>query len=238
MAHRVALLASLAGGAALLAGSAFAAPRLTDRNSINPAFRYSDDVAVTGHGCGSTGSATVTLPAGATGAKPLAPTAGDSDGGVRVTEVRVEGARITIVAVGEGPDQCDPAAAAEPPATRPWSAGWKLTAEYRRRVQTLIRTNFTTHRPELRLAPRTVFTDKVGSSIYGKVVRLRWTRFGSKRATGAGVYLERPAGFDHGKRVTVTASRARYCRNTGRFEYHLFVVRTGGRLVRGAPVTC
>jgi hypothetical protein len=36
----------------------------------------------------------------------------------------------------------------------------------------------------------------------------------------------------------VTASRARYCGNTGSFEYHSFVVRTRGRLVRGIPVTC
>jgi hypothetical protein len=237
MAHRVLLgIASLAGMAAL-AGSAVGATRLTDRNSINPAFRHSGTVTSTGTGCGSTGSAVDTVPTGATGIKVLTPKVGDRATGGRVTEVRVAGSQITVTAVGDGPEACDPDPDGEPPATRPWSATYKVSADYRRRLQTVIRTNFTAQRPKFRLAPRTVYTDRVGRT-YGKVVGIKWKRFGSKQATGSGVYKERPAGFDHNKRVKVIASRAGYCRDSGKFEYREFTVRTRSHLVRGAPAYC
>jgi len=236
MAHRVVLgIASLAG-MAVIAGSAVGAT-LTDRNSINPAFRHSGTVTIGGTGCGSTGSAADTLPAGATGIKVLAPKFGDRMGAARVSEVRVNGNQVSVSAVGDGPEACDPDAEAEPPATRQWSATYKVTADYRRRLRTVIRTNFTAHRPKFRLSPRTVYTDRVGRT-YGKVVRIKWKRFGSKRGTGSGVYKERPAGFDHNKRVTVVASRTGYCRDSGKFEYREFTVRTRSHIVSGAPAFC
>ncbi len=238
MADRLLLgIAALAGMAAI-AGSALGAPRLTDRNSINPAFRHHGFVTIDGTGCGASASAADPVPEGATGVKVLAPKVGDRATGARVTEVRLDGRQITVTAVGDGPEMCDPDFGAEPPATRRWSATFNnVTATYRRRLQTLIRTNFTASRPKFRLAPRTVYTERIGSG-YGKVVHIRWKRFGSKRATGSGVFKERPAGIDNNKRVTLVAWLARYCVASRKYEYQRLNVRTRSHLVRAIPAYC
>ena len=224
---------------ATFAGTAMAAT-LTDRNSFSAPFSGGGDVRLAATGCGTSASGSVQLPAVATSVKVLYPKVGDRDSDSRVTDVRVHGTTVTITAVGDGEDLCKPGPPGDefPPSTRQWQAEYVVDATYRKRVRALIRTglDFT---PKLRASPTTLPLSRTLTAR-----RMKWKRFGSKKATGRGVLKQTTGlrGFrctrrvcpSNGKRTLIVASKPGECGNRDVFAYKFVRVYVNGRkLIEG-----
>lgn len=198
--------------------SAFAAT-LTDRNSVEHVLEVDDRVEIRGGpGCGAPATAAASAPATATDVRVLEPKIGDRDDFVRVTDVRVDGTQIRVSAVSEDPDVCREG--------WDWRGSFEVRGTYRKRIRTVLRTS-TGFPRKYGVSPRTLLVSFYDND---RVVRLKWSRFGSKRATGRGVMKE---GARRGvpctrlncplnnKRVTVVADRPGACasRTEPVFEY-------------------
>lgn len=140
---------------------------------------------------------------------------GDVTDESRLTEASVVGASVRLSAVGAGPDICDPGAESTPPSARPWFGEYGYDIAYRERVSA----RYVSPAGKLKMRPRSVAIRFVGT-----VRKIRWRRFGGRKAVGFGrMVLDSPPGFTctsrtcpgHGKRFKVLLSRPSRCADFG-----------------------
>lgn len=198
-------LAALAAGAPLASGAG-----LTPRNSIVAPLTTGGRLEVAGVGCGVPASASLTLPGGASGARVTRPSIGARDLDARVTALTAQGAAVVLTAVADSAAVCDPALDETPPAARPWSASFDVTAAYRLRVGVLFRDDDRVRGGAYKVRPAEV---RIGIAASARGVR--WTRFGGRTAIGFGRFhsLASCAGgcSDDGTRLRVRMTRPGYC---------------------------
>jgi hypothetical protein len=122
---------------------------------------------------------------------------------------------VRFTAVGDGPFICDPAEDPEPPSTRPWSGVYDYDIAFRARV----RARYWALTGKLRTRPRSVAIRYIAT-----VRKIRWRRFGGRKAVGFGrMVVDSPPGFTctrrtcpgHGERFKVMLSRPSRCADNG-----------------------
>jgi hypothetical protein len=176
----------------------------------------SGEVEIEGIGCGVAASSLLTLPPSSTDIRVRAPKAGDTTLDSRLTEAAVTGASVRFTAVGAGADICDPAADPTPPGTRPWTAEYDYDIAFRERVSARFRSSASN---KLKVRPRSVTMQFIAT-----VRKIRWRRFGGRKAIGFGrMVVDSPPGFTctrrrcpgHGERFKVVLSRPSRCVDFG-----------------------
>jgi hypothetical protein len=170
------------------------------------------EVEIQGVGCGVAASTVLPLPASSTDIRVRAPTVGDTTFDSQLTEAAVAGASVRFTAVGAGADICDPAAEPDPPSTRPWSAEYDYDIAFRERVSARFYSG-TSNR--LKTRPRSVKMRFIAT-----VRKIRWRKFGGRKAVGFGrMVVDSPPGFTctrrtcpgHGERFKVLMWRPSRC---------------------------
>jgi hypothetical protein len=190
--------------------SGAAESKLTPRNSVVAPLVVSDSISIDGIGCNVPASATVTLPAGAFDARVKRPSVGARSKDAQLTNVSVSGKAVTFTAVADGDRVCDPSAEVTPPANRPWFADFDVEVGFRQRVGVVLWDGDQPRRKNFMLRPRAV---EVGAFVAAR--RIRWKRFGGRKAVGFGVFksLIPCAGgcSDNGTRLRVELTRPGRC---------------------------
>jgi hypothetical protein len=173
------------------------------------------EVEIDGVGCGVPASSVLGLPASATAVRVRAPKVGDTSPDSRLTEAAVAGASVRFTAVGAGPFICDPGADPTPPSMRPWNAEYDYDIAFRERVSA----RFWSGSGRLKTRPRSVTIRFVAT-----VRKIRWRRFGGRKAIGFGrMVVDEPPGFTctrrtcpgHRERFKVVLSRPSRCADHG-----------------------
>jgi hypothetical protein len=168
-----------------------------------------------GVGCGVAASHVVALPAAATDVRVREPAVGDTTPESRLTEAAIAGASVRLTAVGDGRLICDPAADAEPPNMRPWFGVYDYDIAFRERVSA----RYWSVTGKLRTRPRAVTIRYLAT-----VRKIRWRRFGGRKAVGFGrMVMVSPPGFTctrstcpgHRERIKVVLSRPSRCADNG-----------------------
>lgn len=214
-----------------------AVAELTSANSVAIEFgaRFTAEVQATG--CGTAATADKSLPAGAAAIRVTTPKVGDRDGKTHVSAVTVSGTVVTISAVTDDPDVCEPAAN--------WAAEYDVRVEYTRRIQATMRIYYESYLTgaKWRMRPATIRDTRAGAPPGDRIARIKWKRFGGKTAEGTGIlhldYCRRNDNcpFD-GKRVRLVARNAGLCRDSGKVEYVDLAVYIGKIQWSGMHLQC
>jgi hypothetical protein len=190
--------------------SVAAEPTLTSRNSVVAPLLIGDSITVNGVGCNVPASATMTLPAGAFDVKVKRPAVGARSLDARLTNASVQGNAVTFTAIADGDAVCDPDAEATPPANRPWSAGFDVEVRFKQRVTVVLWDPDQTRGKVFMVRPR-----EVRIRAFAAARRVRWRRFGGRKAVGFGSFksLTPCAGgcSDNGTRLRVELTRPGHC---------------------------
>jgi hypothetical protein len=174
------------------------------------------EVEIEGVGCGVAASSILALPPSATDVRVRAPKVGDTSLDSQLTEAAVAGTSVRFTAVGAGEFICDPAAEPDPPSTRPWRGEYDYDIAFRERVSARF---YSGSSRKLKTRPRSVTIRFVA-----KVRKIRWRRFGGRKAVGFGrMVVDSPPGFTctrqkcpgHGERFKVLLSRPSRCADHG-----------------------
>ncbi|HEX5618056.1 MAG TPA: hypothetical protein VFX51_06535 [Solirubrobacteraceae bacterium] len=174
------------------------------------------EVEIEGVGCGVAASTVLPLPASSTDIRVRAPKVGDMALDSQLTEAAVVGAGVRFTAVGAGDFICDPAEDPTPPSTRPWNDKYDYDIAFRERVSARFASGFSR---KLKTRPRSVTIRFVAT-----VRKIRWRRFGGRKAVGFGrMVVDSPPGFTctrrtcpgHGRRFKVLLSRPSRCADFG-----------------------
>jgi len=218
--------------AVLAMGGAAVAATLTPRNAVSYDLMTNSTEVLAGTNCGATATFSKTLPAGSTGIKLVKPVVGDRDGagnGTTVTAATVTGTVISFTVVANGPNICDPALTGYPPgADVPWKATYDVRAEYQRLIPTTIRIYFESYvfGAKWKDRPKTIQDSRAGTprNVRQRYTGIKWSSFGGKKAVGKGKlrqdYCRRGDNCpQNGKRVRLVASKPRFCKDSGKFEY-------------------
>ena len=215
-------ISALACGLAALSAwsSASATPALTPQNSVLAPLLLRSSLTIKGVGCGAPATGTVTMPSGALEVRVRAPAPGDSVGDARVTDIAPRGTAVGVTAVDGSEKTCDPAVDPVPPASRPWSAEFDLEVAFKRREMVAVvadwrlRVGYVVRPPMVALRAYTPdATDTVR--------KVRWTRYGGRKAIGFGIFKAAPFFCPsparcipgNGQRVRVELTRPSYCPN-------------------------
>jgi hypothetical protein len=194
---------------------AVACPGVAAAGSLIARSERAGDANISGVGCGLAASFVLALPPSAAEVRVREPQVGDTTPDSRLTEVAVEGASVRLTAVGEGSYVCDPAEDPTPPAMRPWTAGYRYDVAFRERVSA----RYWSLTGKLRKRPRSVEIRFIAT-----VHKIRWRRFGGRKAIGFGrMVADSPPGFTctrstcpgHGERFKVVLSRPSRCADNG-----------------------
>jgi hypothetical protein len=227
------------------AGGVFAAPKLTSKNSVTYKLYTASTERFLGVNCGTTATIVKTLPTGSTGIKVVAPKVGDTDqpsaskSGTQITGVAVNGTTITLSAIANGPY-----APGEPVY---WKGDFKFEADYSRRIPTVIRVYYESYMygAKWKNKPRTIQDSRKGTprSVRSRYVNLKWKSFGGKKAIATGKakldYCSSGGGCpNNNARVRLVATKPRFCRNSGQFEYLNLKIYYHGRLSSEIPIRC
>jgi hypothetical protein len=193
-----------------------AVPALTARNSVPVPLVVRTTTGIEGVGCGTTGSSTVTLPAGVFEVDVRQPKVGASDGDVRLTDIAVQGAVVTFAVVADGAGICDPNGDV-PPADRRWLASFDIEVGVTWRQTVAVRNDWENRGDAYLVRPRVVGFH-FAADFADTVRKIRWTTYGGRKAVGFGIlrYARAfcrsgrcPAG--EGQRVRVELTRPSYC---------------------------
>jgi hypothetical protein len=152
-------------------------------------------VEIAGAGCGVPSSATLTLPAGASGVDVRRPVVGARNSDARLTDISVQGNLLTFTAVGDGTDICDGTP------SLPWSLSFdshdqSLDVAFTEQVTVL----FWDDDVSLTLTAR---PRRVPINPLWTVRHVRWRRFGGSQAIGSGTMF--------GGRVRLSLSHPAHC---------------------------
>lgn len=132
-----------------------------------------DNTSFEGTACSQPASTTVDLPAGAFDVVVAAPKVGATVNDVRVTEVRVDGSKVTFTASSN----CDP----NDPEAQQWFARFDYRITYTTHATVTVVRDWAHRPPYYVLGPKSIRIELVGA-----VERIRWQRFGGKTAIGFG----------------------------------------------------
>ena len=195
---------------------AIASPGAAAAGSLIARSERTGEAEIAGVGCGVAASLVLALPASATDVQVREPRVGDTTPESRLTEAAAEGASVRMTAVGDGPPVCDPAEDSTPPDMRPWSGVYDYDIAFRERVSARYSSGASR---KLRTRPRSVTIRFVAT-----VRKIRWRRFGGRKAVGFGrMVVDSPPGFTctrrtcpgHGERFKVVLSRPSRCADFG-----------------------
>jgi hypothetical protein len=236
------------------AGGVLAGEKLTSKNSVTYKLYTASKETFKGTNCGTTATLVKTLPTGSTGVKVVKPKLGERDGysaedtGTKITAIDVKDNVVTLSAIADGPWICDPertGVAAGQPVN--WHSDYDFEANYSRRIPTVIRVYYESYLSgaKWKTKPKTIQDSRKGApkSARERYVKLKWKSFGGAKAVATGIakldYC-RPSDNcpDNNARVRLVASKPRYCRDSGQFEYLNLNVYIHGRFSRGTPIDC
>jgi hypothetical protein len=236
------------------AGGVLAGPKLTSKNSVNYKFYAATNETFEGVNCGTTATIVRTLPTGSTGVKVVKPKVGDYDDskaskrGTQITGIAVNGTTVTLSAVANGPQICDPAQTGVAPGEPVyWRSTYEFEANYSRRVANVIRVYYESYLSgaKWKTKPKTIQDSRKGTPKRARerYVNLKWKSFGGKKAIATGIaklgYCRRGDNCpDNNARVRLVASKPDYCGDSGQFEYLNLNVYIHGHLTRGMPINC
>jgi hypothetical protein len=236
------------------AGGVLGATKLTSKNSVKYKLYTASTETFKGVNCGTTATIVRTLPTGSTGAKVVEPKVGDRDGktlarsGTQISAINVSGTTITLSAVANGPLICDPEQTGVP-AGDPvyWQSDYHFEADYSRRIPTVIRVYYESYLSgaKWKTRPKTIQDSRKGSPsrVRSRYVNLKWKSFGGKTAIATG---RSKLGYcragdpcpDNNAPTRLVASKPRYCKDSGQFEYLYLNVYIRGHFSSGIPITC
>jgi hypothetical protein len=190
----------------------------TPGSSVVAPLLVRSSVEIDGIGCGVPAVGKITLPAGAFHGQVRKPTRGAKSVDARVTAVAVRGIAVTITAVADSPQICDPGADQVPPESRRWSAGFKLEVGFERRETVAVAAHWRL-RDGLVVRPRLVPLHAYTQDATDTVVKVRWKQFGGRKAVGFGIFKAAPFFCpsparcipENGQPVRVELSRPVYC---------------------------
>lgn len=235
-------------------GGVLAATKLTSKNSVTYKLYTASDERFLGTNCGTTATIVKTIPTGSTGIRVVSPKVGDTDGpnanesGTRISAIDVQGTNVTLSALADGPLICDPTRTGyEPGEPVPWKADYKFEANYSRRIATVIRVYYESYTfgAKWKTKPKTIQDSRKGTprSVRSRYVNLKWKSFGGKKAVATGkakldYCRSGDACPDNNARVRLVATKPRFCKDSGKFEYLNLKVYVRGRLSAGIPITC
>jgi hypothetical protein len=183
--------------------------------------RWADSVEIEGVGCGLPASATVSLPPTASDVQVRRPKIGATTLDSRLTEVAVIGPSVRLTAVGAGEDVCDPTIEDTPPAQRPWSGFYPWDFSFRERVTVAYWRGSG--------KPRTKPPRKVTIPGVAHAVKVRWRKWGGRKAIGFGrIKTIPPPGVKcnyytcpgHKMKVKVVAAKPSRCPDIGGTVYY------------------
>jgi hypothetical protein len=194
---------------------AVATPGVAAAGSLIARSQRTGEARIEGVGCGAAASVVRALPASATEVRVRKPQVGDTSLDSRLTEAAVVGASVRFTAVGDGPFICDPAEDPEPPSTRPWYGVYDYDIAFREQVSA----RYSSGAGKLKTRPRSVTMRYIAT-----VRKIRWPRFGGRKAVGFGrMAVDSPPGFTctrrncpgHGERFKVVLWRPSRCADHG-----------------------
>jgi hypothetical protein len=189
---------------------AVASPGVAAAGSLIARSERTGEARIEGVGCGVAASRVLALPASATEVQVREPKVGDTSLDSQLTEAAVVGASVRFTAVGHGPFICDPGDDPEP-SMRPWSGLYDYDIAFRERVSA----RYWSLGGKLKTRPRSVTMRYIAT-----VRKIRWRRFGGRKAVGFGrMVVDEPPGFTctrsncpgHGERFKVVLSRPSRC---------------------------
>ena len=163
-----------------------------------------------------------------------------------MTAVTVQGTVATVTILADGPNICDPAETGVP-AGEPvnWNADYDVRVLHKRRVQVTLRIFYESYTfgAKWKLRPKTVRDSRAGAPPGARVTGIRWKRFGGKKAVGSGRlrldYCRRGDNCpDDGRRIRLVASKAGYCKATGKIEYQRLAGYLGKLDQFGGVLSC
>jgi hypothetical protein len=190
---------------------AVASPGVAAASSLIARSQRTGEAVIEGVGCGGAASLVLALPASATEVQVREPKVGDTTPESRLTEVAAAGASVRFTAVGDGPFICDQGDDPDPPSLRPWNGLYDYDIAFRERVSA----RYWSLTGKLRTRPRAVTIRYIAT-----VRKIRWRRFGGRKAVGFGrMVVDEPPGFTctrrtcpgHGERFKVLLSRPNRC---------------------------
>jgi hypothetical protein len=175
-----------------------------------------DQTRIDGVGCGVAASTVLALPPSSTDVQVREPKVGATTPDSRLTEAVGVGASVRFTAVGAGEFICDPAEdPTTPPSMRSWSGVYDYDIAFRERVSA----RYWALNGKLKTRPRSV-----GIRYVATVKKIRWRKFGGRKAIGFGrMVVDSPPGFTctrhscpgHGRRFKVVLSRPSRCADNG-----------------------
>jgi hypothetical protein len=233
---------------------ALSATKLTNKNSVTHKLYTATTQRFQGTNCGTTATIVDTLPTGSTGVKVVTPKVGDRDSpifaesGTQISAISIVKNQITLTAVADGPKICDPTQTGYLPGEPvPWQASYKLEADYSRRIPTVIRTYYDSYvnGAKWKTKPKTIQDSRKGTprGVRARYVNLKWSSFGGKKAIATG---KAKLGYcragdscpDNNAPALLVATKPRFCKNSGQFEYRNLNIYIRGRLSAGIPIVC
>ncbi|HEY7602727.1 MAG TPA: hypothetical protein VH760_00600 [Gaiellaceae bacterium] len=213
--HLVVAVAWLGVGAAAAgAGPLSPAPG----SSVVAPLLLTSSIDMDGIGCGVPATWTTTLPAGAFDGHVRKPVRGVRSLDARVAAVAVRGRAVTITAIADSREICDPGADQVPPESRRWSAGFPLEVAFARRETTAVVADWRL-RNSLVVRPNVVSLRAYTQDATDTVVKVRWKQYGGRKAVGFGIFKAAPffcpsparCSRANGQPVRVELSRPSYC---------------------------
>ena len=142
-------------------------------------FTLTGTVTISGTGCGNLGSASVALPAAATGAVVRRPAVGEEGLRSHITEATIDGATARFTAVGAGDVVCDPAESDTPPDQRAWDDSYEYAIAYRAPATVAYWAGQGIGPPRVRPSKITI---GLGATRCCSVSHIRWRSFGGRTA--------------------------------------------------------
>jgi len=186
-------------------------------------FTLTGTVTISGTGCGNPGSASVALPAAATGAVLRKPAVGDQGLRSKITEATLDGSAARFTAIGAGDVVCDPAESDTPPDQRAWDDDYAYAIAYRAPATVA-------YWPGQGIGPPRVRPSKITIGEFETrccwVSHIRWRSFGGRTAVGFGRYHQYVpkgtpcTGCPNGVRYKVVLSRPSRCSDLGQSVYY------------------
>ncbi len=208
--RRLGALAVLAFATASSWPTAAAEPRLTSGNSVVASLRVRDTIEISGVGCGVPAAATLALPAGTSDVQVKQPVVGARDVDAQLTGVSPQATGVTLTAVADSADVCDPNASTTPPANRPWSAEFDVDVGFKQRVMVVLWNLFPLQGKAFAVRPSQV---RIG--LAGAARHIRWQQFGGRTAVGLGTFksvIPCAGGCtDNGTRLKVKLTQPVHC---------------------------